>query len=80
MNRRERRLRTRKMRRIGVVVASLVMLGATAGLTSTAGAAKQGHDSSNQQNNCGKFDNTFTTFNDNATQGNNTQTSHTCTN
>ena len=32
MNRRERRVHKRKMRRVGIVLASMMMLGATAGL------------------------------------------------
>ena len=44
MNRRERRLRKRKVRRIGVAMASVAMLGATVGLS---GVAYAGHEGSN---------------------------------
>ena len=42
MNRRERRVQKRKMRRIGVAVASLAMLGATVGLSGVASATSNG--------------------------------------
>ena len=49
MDRRERRVYKRKMRRVGVVLASMVMLGATAGL---GGAAFAGSGTRCSPGNC----------------------------
>jgi len=53
MNRRDPRVQTRTMRRVGVVVASFAMVGAMAGFSGTASASFNGR--------CSRFDQTCQT-------------------
>jgi hypothetical protein len=53
MTRRERRGNRRRLRRVGIVLASMVALGASVGLTGSA-SARQSNNEGNSYNNSGR--------------------------